>query len=198
MTFLNEKNLVICVIIVLIVLFLVYLNKNKTPYELGLINNPKIEKFIETETVSSESSVEEEEQEFSIIPIAIGVNGYPLLCRNNLKCTNVSGDVKSSISENCVTLLNDSGIRIINLGNNSVKYSIFINTGTSQGTNIISEINSWYSKNTNKGSITIESGGTKVLQFTLTGLYSFLRDGTLYNLSSNNNNNDKNFQIYIN
>jgi len=62
MTFLSEKNLVICIIIVLIVLFLVYLNKNQTPYELGLINNPKIEKFVETETVSSESSVEEEEQ----------------------------------------------------------------------------------------------------------------------------------------
>jgi hypothetical protein len=198
MSFLREKNLVILVVVIFIILFLVYLNKNKNPLELGLINNPKIEKFVETETVSSESSMEEEEQDFSIIPIAIGVNGYPLLCRNNLKCLDVSADVKSSISDNCVTLLNDSGIKIINLGNNSIKYSVFINTGTSQGTGVISEINKWYSKNTDKGSITVKSGSSKTIQFTLTGLYSFLRDGTLYTSQQNSTSHSKNFQIYIN
>lgn len=197
MTFLSEKNLVICVIIVLLILYLVYLNRNKTPYELGLINNPKIEKFIETETVSSESSVEEEEQNFSIIPIAIGVNGYPLLCNNSLVCSNISSDLKSSISNNCVTLLNDTAIKIVNLGQNKISYSVFINTGESQGTNIITKINNWYSKLTNEGNITIEKGQSKIIRFTITGLYSFLREGTLFSgpLKSDN---DKNFQIYIN
>ena len=197
MNFLNEKKLVICVIVLLIILYLVYININKKPNELGLINNQSIEKFIETETVSSSSNAEEEEQDITIIPIAIGVNGYPLLCKNTLTCSNVSDDLKENISKNCVTLINDSGIKIINLGNNSIKYTIFVNTGVSQGTDIINEINKWYGKYTNKGNITINKGESKIIRFTLNGLYSFLREGTLFT-SSSNSNQDKNFQIYIN
>ena len=53
MTFLSEKNLVICVIIILIVLFLVYLNKKKTPYELDLINNPKVSPSVQLGAINS-------------------------------------------------------------------------------------------------------------------------------------------------
>ena len=42
---------------------------------------------------------------FSILPIAIGVNGHPLLCKNTLKCSVSSEDMASNISDNLVDLI---------------------------------------------------------------------------------------------
>jgi len=206
MAFLNIRYVLILVLVIIVIAYVMHVQDSKSPMKQGLINNPNIEMFTTVKTVSSSanaSTTESEESSFTChntVPLAIDTNGYPLLCKNANPCNkDVTNPNSGNISENCISMINDSCVTIVNLANNEIGYSVFVNLGVPQGKDILDEVDDWYKDNTENGHLNVKARESKTIYFPLSGLYTFRRRGsTSMDTGGQSGKFSKNFQVYIN
>lgn len=205
MAFLNIRYVLILILIIIVIAYVMHVQDSKSPMKQGLINNPDIEMFTTVKTVSSNANTAESEESsgpdcHNTVPLAIDTNGYPLLCKNANPCSKDEGSPNTTnISKNCVSMINDSCVKIVNLANNKINYSVFINIGVPQGKDILDDVDDWYKENTDNGHVIIEARESKTLHFPISGLYTFRRKGgTNFSIGSDSDKYSKNFQVYVN